>query len=97
MVMQTLLDRKDRMSMACGLEVRVPFCDHRIVEYLYNMPWSIKALNNREKGILRTACKGILPDDVLMRKKSPYPKTFNPEYTEKVKNILTGILSTYFS
>ena len=91
--MQTLLDRKDRMSMACGLEVRVPFCDHRIVEYVYNMPWSIKALNNREKGVLRAACKGLLPDDVLMRKKSPYPKTFNPQYFETVKNTLSNILS----
>lgn len=90
--MQTLLDRKDRMSMYNGLEVRVPFCDYRIVEYAYNIPWEIKALNGREKGLLREAMKNILPNEIVFRKKSPYPKTFNPLYMEivskKVKEIL---------
>lgn len=72
--MQTLLDRKDRMSMYSGLEVRVPFCDYRIVEYAYNMPWKLKSLNNREKGIVRKAFEGLLPDEIVWRKKSPYPK-----------------------
>ena len=80
--MQGLLDRKDRCSMYNGLEVRVPFCDYRIVEYAYNMPWSLKALNGREKGIIRTAMQGILPDEIIWRKKSPYPKTHNPIYFE---------------
>lgn len=78
--MQTLLDRKDRMSMYNGLEVRVPFCDYRIVEYAYNLPWSMKALNGREKGIVRAAFRGLLPDSIIDRKKSPYPKTHNPLY-----------------
>lgn len=78
--MATLLDRKDRMSMANGLEVRVPFCDYRIVEYAYNIPWSMKAYRGREKGLIRHAMSGILPEDVLWRKKSPYPKTHNPNY-----------------
>ncbi|NLY43318.1 MAG: asparagine synthase (glutamine-hydrolyzing) [Clostridiaceae bacterium] len=82
--MQTLLDRKDRMSMYNGLEVRVPFCDHRIVEYAYNMPWEIKSLNGREKGIVREAMRGILPEEITERKKSPYPKTHNPVYFELV-------------
>lgn len=82
--MQGLLDRKDRMSMYSGLEVRVPFCDYRLVEYAYNMPWSLKALNGREKGILRAAMDGILPDEIVWRKKSPYPKTHNPEYFKLV-------------
>lgn len=90
--MQTLLDRKDRMSMYSGLEVRVPLCDYRLVEYAYNMPWEIKSLNGREKGILREAMKGILPNSIVFRKKSPYPKTFNPLYmkavSDKVKSIL---------
>ena len=86
--MQTLLDRKDRMSMACGLEVRVPFCDHRIVEYVYNIPWEIKALGGREKGLLRRAVKGLLPDDVIERKKSPYPKTHNPRYLAAMRKAL---------
>ncbi|MEG0297287.1 MAG: asparagine synthase (glutamine-hydrolyzing) [Clostridium sp.] len=90
--MQTLLDRKDRMTMYNGLEVRVPFCDHRLVEYAYNMPWEMKSLDGREKGLVREAMRGILPDKVLWRKKSPYPKTHNPIYmnlvTERVEQIL---------
>lgn len=99
--MHTLLDRKDRMSMYNGLEVRVPFCDYRIVEYAFNMPWEIKALNGREKGVLREAMKGILPYEIICRKKSPYPKTHNPVYmkavSDKVKTILqdkTSVLSS---
>lgn len=79
--MATLLDRKDRMSMYSGLEVRVPFCDHRIVEYAYNMPWDFKSLDGREKSIVRRAFADELPKDIVFRKKSPYPKTFHPVYT----------------
>ena len=90
--MQTLLDRKDRMSMYSGLEVRVPFCDHRIAEYLYNVKWEYKDYMGREKGLLREAMKEWLPDEVLYRKKSPYPKTHNPAFldavTEKLRDIL---------
>lgn len=85
--MITLLNRKDRMSMSNSLEVRVPFADYRIVEYAYNIPSSIKLLNGREKGLLRTALKGILPDDIIERKKSPYPKTHNPAYTQAVQEL----------
>lgn len=70
--------------MYSGLEVRVPFCDYRIVEYAYNMPWSLKALHGREKGILRTAMSDLLPYDIVWRKKSPYPKTHNPLYMQLV-------------
>ncbi|WP_028561888.1 asparagine synthase (glutamine-hydrolyzing) [Paenibacillus pinihumi] len=90
--MPTLLDRKDRMSMAVGLEVRVPFCDHRLVEYVFNIPWEIKTSGDREKGILRKALRGILPDEILYRKKSPYPKTHNPNYLTAVQKRLTAIL-----
>lgn len=83
--MPTLLDRKDRMSMGVGLEVRVPYCDHRLVQYVWNIPWEIKVTGDREKGILRKALEGILPDDVLYRKKSPYPKTHNPAYLHEVR------------
>lgn len=79
--MATLLDRKDRMSMYSGLEVRVPFCDHRIVEYAYNMPWDFKSLEGREKGIVRRVFADELPKEIVYRKKSPYPKTFHPVYT----------------
>ncbi|MGN0536461.1 MAG: asparagine synthase (glutamine-hydrolyzing) [Acutalibacteraceae bacterium] len=90
--MQTLLDRKDRMSMYNGLEVRVPFCDYRIVQYAYNIPWHIKALNGREKGIVRAAFRGLLPDSIIERKKSPYPKTHNPLYFELVSSRVREIL-----
>jgi len=91
--MPTLLDRKDRMSMAAGLEVRVPFCDHRLVEYVFNIPWEIKTAGGREKGILRRALEGVLPDDVLHRKKSPYPKTHNPNYLAAVRQRLLDVLN----
>lgn len=91
--MQCLLDRKDRMSMAHGLEVRVPFCDHRIARYAFNIPWEIKAAGGREKGIVRRAMKGILPDDVLWRKKSPYPKTHNPTYLAEVIRRMRAVLA----
>lgn len=90
--MQTLLDRKDRMSMYSGLEVRVPFCDYRIADYLYSIPWEMKDYLGREKGLLRKAAEGILPDEVLWRKKSPYPKTHNPSYLAAVSEILIDIL-----
>jgi asparagine synthase (glutamine-hydrolysing) len=84
--MQTLLDRKDRMSMYNGLEVRVPFCEHNLVEYAFNMPWELKSLNGREKGIVREAFKGQLPNEIIERKKSPYPKTYNPIFLNYVKS-----------
>ncbi|MCL6558690.1 MAG: asparagine synthase C-terminal domain-containing protein, partial [Firmicutes bacterium] len=91
--MANLLDRKDRMSMATGLEVRVPYCDHRLVQYVWNIPWSMKSYKGREKGVLRHALEGILPDDVLWRKKSPYPKTHNPAYEAAVRRWLVDILN----
>jgi len=90
--MTTLLDRKDRMSMGASLEVRVPFADHRLVEYVWNVPWEMKMIGNKEKGILRKALEGMLPDEVLYRKKSPYPKTHHPVYRKIVKGMLEGIL-----
>lgn len=91
--MTNLLDRKDRMSMASGLEVRVPFCDHRLFEYVWNIPWEMKNKNNISKNILREAAKTILPEDVLTRKKSPYPKTHNPYYEKAVRKLLYEILN----
>lgn len=90
--MQTLLERKDRMSMSCGLEVRVPFCDYRIAELMYAMPWALKDYQGVEKGILRKAMEGLLPEEVLWRKKSPYPKTWNPNYYQGVCQVLRQIM-----
>ena len=91
--MQTLLNRKDRMSMACGLEVRVPFCDHRIAEYMYGVPWRMKDLQGMEKGLLREAVKGLLPEEVRTRKKSPYPKTHHPAYLAEVSRRLRAVIA----
>ena len=91
--MQTLLDRKDRMSMYHSLEVRVPFCDYRIAEYLYAVPWVFKDYNGREKGLLRYAMDGYLPTEVLHRKKSPYPKTHDPKYLTLVSEALRCVLN----
>lgn len=90
--MQTLLARKDVMSMESSLEVRVPFCDYRLVEYAYNMSWEQKAFDGREKGILRKAFENELPYDIVWRKKSPYPKTHNPVYFECVCNLVQQAL-----
>lgn len=90
--MQTLLDRTDRMCMYNGLEIRVPFCDYRIVEYAWNIPWEMKAYKGREKGLLRYSLEGILPEEIIYRKKSPYPKTHNPNYLKIVKSKLIKII-----
>lgn len=90
---QTLLDRKDRMSMAVGLEVRVPFCDHRLVEYAFNIPWDMKAFDGREKSILRAATRDLLPDSIAERIKSPYPSTQDPAYEQALRRSLAAIMA----
>jgi asparagine synthase (glutamine-hydrolysing) len=91
--MTNLLARKDRMSMHGALEVRVPFADHRILEYVFNVPWAIKYGNGVEKGLLRHAMEGYLPERILWRKKSPYPKTHNPAYETAVRQMLSARLA----
>ena len=91
--MQTLLDRSDKMASAAGLQIRVPFCDYRLIEYLWNVPWEMKALDGREKGLLRHIVKDWLPEEIVNRKKSPYPKTHNPAYLAKVKQMLLEIMN----
>ncbi|GAA2131218.1 asparagine synthase (glutamine-hydrolyzing) [Actinomadura napierensis] len=90
-MVRLLLDRKDRMSMAVGLEVRVPFCDHRLVEYVFNTPWSHKTYDGREKSLLRGAVADVLPDSVVRRRKSPYPATQNPGYERAVRERLRAV------
>lgn len=89
-----LLDRKDRMSMAVGLEVRVPFCDHRLVEYVYNTPWSLKTYDGREKSLLRGAARDVLPESVVQRVKSPYPSTSDPQYGAAIQAHAKDLLGT---
>jgi asparagine synthase (glutamine-hydrolysing) len=91
--MPILLERKDRMSMYTGLEVRVPFCDHRLVEYVWNIPWKMKNYGGMRKGILREALTGVLPEKVRTRPKNPYPKTFNPQYLAATRNWLREIMN----
>lgn len=91
--MYTLGTRSERIGMNSGLEIRMPFCDYKLVEYLWNVPWKFKAYNDREKGLLRMCFDDLLPEDVLWRKKSPFPKTHNPEYEVMVRNRLEEILN----
>ncbi len=90
--MVNLLNRKDRSSMYNSLEVRVPFADIRLVQYAFNMPADIKLYKGREKGLLRSSLEGILPDDIIYRKKSPYPKTHNPIYTDIICRMMNEIM-----
>lgn len=91
--MATLLDRMDRTSRYCNLDARVPFTDERIVQYLWNVPWDMKYKNHTVKGLLRFAGEGLLPKDILWRKKSPYPKTYNPFYEKMLGEELKGVLA----
>ncbi|GAA3044472.1 asparagine synthase (glutamine-hydrolyzing) [Streptomyces glomeratus] len=88
-----LLDRKDRASMSVGLEVRVPFCDHRLVEYVYNTPWSLKSFDGREKSLLREATRDLIPKSVYDRAKSPYPSTQDPRYAVALQEHAKDLLS----
>jgi asparagine synthase (glutamine-hydrolysing) len=91
--LQFLLDRKDRMSMASGLEVRVPFCDHRLVQYVFNTPWSFKTFDGREKSLLRAAVRNLLPTSIAERKKSPYPSTQDPSYEHALRDQLDKLVA----
>lgn len=90
--MSTLLDRKDRCSMASGLEVRVPYADHRLAQLVYNIPWEYRCRGGEPKALLRDAGAGLLPEEILHRRKSPYPKTHNPSYEALVKEQLLSVL-----
>ncbi|GAB3579623.1 asparagine synthase (glutamine-hydrolyzing) [Amycolatopsis endophytica] len=92
-LVRAMLDRKDRMSMAVGLEVRVPFADHRLVEYVYNTPWALKMVDGREKGLLRQAVAGLLPRSVTERVKSPYPSTQDTSYAVALQEQARGVLA----
>lgn len=90
--MQTLLNRMDRTSMHWGLEARVPFADRRLVEYIFNVPWEMKAKDGLVKNVLRQSSVGKLPEDILFRRKSPYPKSYNPYYEQMLGRRLAEVL-----
>lgn len=87
-----ILERLDRMSMSCGLDVRLPFCDIRLIEYFWNIPPELKHLNNTDRGLLRESMRGYLPSEILERKKSPYPRSMDPDYETKIKTMLYEII-----
>ncbi len=91
--MVTLLDRMDRTSMYNGLEARVPLADHRILEYVFNVPWEMKCPDGIVKGLLRHAGSRFLPSEILWRKKSPYPKTYDPAYEKLLADSLKEVVS----
>lgn len=93
-LVRVLLDRKDRISMAVGLEVRVPYCDHRLVEYVYNTPWRFKSSDGREKSLLREAVQSLLPSSVANRKKSGYPSTRDPKYATELQQQAQELLTS---
>ncbi|MGW3291503.1 asparagine synthase (glutamine-hydrolyzing) [Streptomyces sp. NPDC001002] len=92
--LRQLLHRKDRLSMAQGLEVRVPYCDHRLVEYAFNTPWALKSHDGREKSLLRATGIGLAPGSVLWRPKNHYPATHHPDYNRGLQNMARDALAT---
>jgi asparagine synthase (glutamine-hydrolysing) len=83
-----LLEYADRMSMRSGLELRVPFCDHKLIEYVWNAPWSYKTAADREKGLLREATRDLLPAAVVRRRKSSFPINDDPRYDAALRTQL---------
>lgn len=92
-----LLDHEDRLSAAAGIQMRVPFCDHRLVEYLYNIPWSLKTFDGREKSLLRDATRRVLPSSVVQRQKSAYPSTPAPGYDSALQQQLKEVITDHNS
>ncbi|MFE2101354.1 asparagine synthase (glutamine-hydrolyzing) [Streptomyces sp. NPDC059468] len=91
--LRQLLHRKDRLSMAQGLEVRVPYCDHRLVEYAFTTPWALQSHDGREKSLLRAAGAGLAPDSVLHRPKNHYPATHHPDYNRGLQQLARDALA----
>lgn len=94
--MQTLLDRMDRARMYYGLEARIPFADHRLVEYVYNVPWDMKYRNKTAKSLLREAFRDLLPEAMLLRRKNPYPKTYHPNYRPHLFYVIGKALTIFY-
>lgn len=87
------LEYADRMSMANSLEVRCPFTDHHILEFGLTIPFEWKYRKGQSKWVMREAMKGILPDDVLTRKKMG----FNPPMPEWIGRELKPLISDLLS
>jgi asparagine synthase (glutamine-hydrolysing) len=91
--LRIIIDRKDRIGMAVSLEGRVPFLDHRLVEYVHNVPWEMKSFDGREKSLLRAAVRDLLPPSVLYRRKAGYPPIDDPAYDRLLRGLVTELLA----
>ena len=91
--MQTLLIRGDVIGRACHVDIRMPFASKPLYEYLWNVSWENMYFNNTEKYILREAFKDLLPNEIYVRKKNPYPKTHSPIYLDCVVQLLKEALN----
>ncbi len=90
--METLLNRMDRSCRVTGLTARIPFADKELVQYIYNVPWEMKARNGLVKSLLRQSAEPLLPQPILLRKKSPFPKTYHPYYERLLSGLLIDVL-----
>ena len=91
--MTNLQERAVCMCNSFDLQVLTPFCDERLVQYVFNVPWSIKNTGGMEKGLLRAAMEGVLPDKLRLRRKSPYPKTYHPLYAQAIRGRVQALLA----
>ena len=91
--MANLQERALRMCGQCGLDVLTPLCDDRLVQYVFSVPWSMKFMNGMEKGLFRAAVSDLMPESLNRRRKSPYPKTCSPVYTEIVRGLTLAMLA----
>jgi len=85
--MQTLIERTQRISKYLNIIPRMPYANAELVQYVYNIPWYIKTKDNVTKYTLRKAFENTVPKEIVYRKKSPFPKTYNPKYTEELLKI----------
>ena len=83
-----LLMKQDQMSMAASIESRVPFLDHKLMEYTSRMPDAMKLRGRTTKYVLRKAMAGKLPDEILKRSKMGFPVPIGKWLRGQYKNIL---------
>ena len=91
--MPNLQERAVRMCAGAGIDVLTPLCDDRLVQYVYNVPWKMKFMDGQEKGLYRAAVRDLLPEKLLRRKKSPYPKTCSPQFAALTRRLASRLVS----
>lgn len=97
---ELLLMRVDKITMATSIEARVPFLDHKLVEFTMNIPTSIKTKDGIPKYILKRALRGVLPDEIIDRKKIGFAGSgknmMTPEIFAHCRHLLTTSRHDYF-